>query len=103
VFTVAEKILRQGYIIGLHSPEPFDIINNLETDAADTARSNTKGLPKDIMGKKLNKEMAVSFGRRLIGLKWKDKGDVFMLSSIHDEETRTVHGKKGGEKQKPKM
>jgi hypothetical protein len=48
-------------------------------------------------------QVAVSFRRKLMTLKWKDKRDVCMLSSIHDEEMWTVHDKKGGKKQKPKV
>jgi hypothetical protein len=60
-------------------------------------RSNRKGLLRD-MKKKLKKgEVAVSFRRKLMALKWKDKRDVHMLSSIHNEEMQTVRDKKGGE------
>jgi hypothetical protein len=39
------------------------------------------------MGMKLKKGgVAVSFRRKLMALKWKDKRDVCMLSSIHNEE-----------------
>jgi hypothetical protein len=108
VFTLAEKLLRQGYIIGLDnyysSPELFDTLNKLETDAVGTVRCNRKGLLRDIMGKKLKKEeVAVSFRRMLMALIWKDKRDVCMLSSTHDEEMQTVRDKKGGEKQKLKV
>jgi hypothetical protein len=77
------------------------VLNKLETDAVGTVRSNRKGLPRDIMGKKLKKgEVAVSFRRKLMAPKWKDKRHVCMLSSIHSEEMQTVCDKKGGEKQK---
>lgn len=36
-----------------------------------------------------------------MALKWKDKRDVCMLSSIHDAEMRTVVNKKGETKEKP--
>jgi hypothetical protein len=38
-----------------------------------------------------------------MALKWKDKRDVCMLSSTHNEEMQTVSDKKGGEKRKPKV
>jgi hypothetical protein len=65
VFILAEKLLRQGYIIGLDnhysSPELFYMLNELETGAVRTARSNRKGLLRDIMGRKLKKgEVAAS-------------------------------------------
>jgi hypothetical protein len=54
------------------------------------------------MGKKLKKgEVEVSIRRRLKVLKWKDKRDICMLSSIH-EEMQSVHDNKGSVKQMPK-
>jgi hypothetical protein len=38
-----------------------------------------------------------------MALKWKDKRDVCMPSSIHDEEMWNVCDKNGGEKEKPKV
>jgi hypothetical protein len=38
-----------------------------------------------------------------MALKWKDKRDVCMLSSIHNEEMQTVRDRNGGEKQNPKV
>jgi hypothetical protein len=56
------------------------------------------------MGENLKKgQVAVSFRRKLMTLKWKDMRDVCMLSSIHNEEMQTVRDKKGEEKQKPKV
>lgn len=86
------------------SPELFDVLNNPGTDATVTVRSNRKGLLRDIMEKKLKEgEATVSFRRKLLTLKWKDKKDVFMLSTANDEEMRRVHDVKGGEKQKLKV
>jgi hypothetical protein len=49
------------------------------------------------MAKELKKgEAAVSFRRNLMALKWKDKRDVFIMNSIHDEKMPTVHDKKSG-------
>jgi hypothetical protein len=50
VFTLAEKLLRQDYIIGLDnycsSPELFDMRNEYETDVVGTVRTNRKELPR---------------------------------------------------------
>jgi hypothetical protein len=99
VFTLVEKLLRQIYIIALgnyySSVELFDMLNELETDAVGTVRSNRKGLPGAIMGKKLKKgEVTVSFRRKLIALKWKSNREVCMLSNICSEEMQTVRDKK---------
>jgi hypothetical protein len=97
-----------GYISGLDnyysSTELFDLLNQLHTDVVGTARSNRKGLPKDVMNCKLKKgEVAVSYRNKLMALKRKDKRDVCILSSIHGDEMKTVCDKKGGSKQKPKV
>jgi hypothetical protein len=107
VFTLAVKLLRHGYIIELanyySSPKLFVMLNVLETDAVTTVRSNRKGL-QDVMGKKLKKgDVSVSFRRKPMALKWKDKRHVCMLSSIHNEEMQIVRDKKGGGKQQPKV
>jgi hypothetical protein len=78
VFTLAEQLLCQGYVIGLDSyhssPELFDLLNQLHTDAVITVRSNRKRLPKDVMNCKLKKgEVAVSYRNKLVALKWKDE------------------------------
>jgi hypothetical protein len=70
VFTLAEKLLREDYMIGLDNyysnPKLFDLLNDLKTDAIETVRSNRRGLSGDIMGKKLKKaEVAVLFRRKL--------------------------------------
>jgi aryl-phospho-beta-D-glucosidase BglC (GH1 family) len=47
--------------------------------------------------------VAVSYRNKLMTLKWKDKRDVYMLISIHDDEIGTIHDKKCGLKQKPEV
>jgi hypothetical protein len=46
------------------------------------------------MNCKLKKGVAVSHRNKLMALKWKDKRDVCMLSSIHDDNMETVCDKK---------
>jgi hypothetical protein len=95
VFTTAEQLLDQGYIISLDNyysiPELFNLLNQLHTDADRIVRSNSKVLPKDVMNCNLKKgEVAVSCRNKLMALNWKDKKDVSMLSSIHDNDMKTV-------------
>jgi hypothetical protein len=47
--------------------------------------------------------VAASYRNKLMALKWKDKRDVYMIISIHDDEMGTIHDKKCGLKQKPKV
>jgi hypothetical protein len=60
VFTLAEKLLRQIYIIGLDnyygSPELFDMLNKLETDAVGTVMSSRKGTEERRGGSLLQKK-----------------------------------------------
>jgi hypothetical protein len=56
------------------------------------------------MGKKLKKgEVEISIRRQLTVLKWKDKRDICMLSSIHNEEMQSVHDNKGSVKEMLKL
>ena len=106
VCTLAESLLGQGYVIAMDnyycSPELFNLLNELDTDAIGTVRSNRKGLPKVVMSKNLKKgEVAVAYQKKLMVLKWKDKRDVCMISSIHDGEMKKVNVKGGGTKEEP--
>jgi hypothetical protein len=60
VFTLADQLLNQGYIIRLDnhysSPDLFNLLNQLHTIAVRTVRSNRKGLPEDVINCKLMKE-----------------------------------------------
>ena len=106
VCTLAERLLKQGYLITMDnyysSPELFDFLNEMETDAVGTVRSNRKGLPKEVVEKKMKKgEVAASYRKKLMALKWRDKRDICMLSSVHDAEMQTVPVRGGGTKDKP--
>jgi hypothetical protein len=76
-------------------------LNQLHTSAVGNIRSSRKGLPEDVINCKLKKGgVAVSYRNKLMALKWKDKRDVCMLISTHDNEMGTVCDKKCGSKQK---
>jgi hypothetical protein len=108
VFTLADQLLNQGYIISLDnyysSPELFNLLNQFRTDAVGNTRFSRKGLPEDVINCKLKKGgVEVSYRNKLMVLKWKDKRDVCMLISLHDDEMGTIHDKKCRLKQKPKV
>lgn len=50
-----DRFPKLGYAIGLDNcygiPELYDLLNDLDTDAAETVRSNRKQLHEDVMGK----------------------------------------------------
>jgi hypothetical protein len=79
------------------------LLNQHHTNAVQNIRCNRKRLPEDVINCKLKEGVAVSYRNKLMALKWKDKRDVCMLISIHDDEMGTIHDKKCGSKQKPKV
>ena len=55
-------------------------------EACGTLRSNRKGIPEDVKTAKLRKgESHFSKDDSLLFMKWKDKRDVLILSTIHDD------------------
>lgn len=71
------------------SPELFEELYAKDTYACGTVRKNRKGLPQAVTGAKLKKNSGEAVFRRnttnqLLCLKWCDKRNVLMLSSIHD-------------------
>ena len=71
-----------------------------------TVRTNRKGFPKDLVGEKLDKNVSVFLHcDGITAVHWKDKRDVFCLSSLHGNEIETVKNKNDDEeeKSKPKM
>jgi hypothetical protein len=99
VLNLANQLLNQGYIISLDnyysSPDLFNLLDQLNTDAVGNIRSNRMGLPEAVINCKLEKgAAAVSYINKIMVLKWKDKRYVCMLSSIHDDEIETMRDKK---------
>lgn len=53
-----------------------------KTNVIGTVRSNRKNMPKDLCSVKLKKgEYVIRSCNRILTLKWKDKRDVYMLST----------------------
>jgi hypothetical protein len=59
VFTLADQLLNQGYIISLDnyysSRKLYNFLNQLHTDAVGNIKSNRKGLPEDLINCKMKK------------------------------------------------
>lgn len=78
------------------SPELYqDLYDNYGTAACGTVRYNRRGLPKDIMCKKplgITERGDMDFKQKgcLTAAVWRDKKNVYMLSSIHDNGTSEV-------------
>ncbi|XP_012634083.1 zinc finger MYM-type protein 2 isoform X3 [Microcebus murinus] len=62
-----------------------------------TLRSNRKLNPPDVVKAKLNKNEVIAreSDTGVVVLKWKDKRDVLMLSTMHGEDTKVVETRKG--------
>ena len=78
------------------SPELFEILVANKTDTVGTVRCNRKNFSAIVNKTKLKKgETIAQYKGKSIHLKWKDKKDVNMLSTIHNEERQkiTVAGK----------
>ncbi|XP_064643589.1 piggyBac transposable element-derived protein 4-like [Lineus longissimus] len=95
ILTLGRQFFNKGYYINMEnffsSPGLYDELCARSTDAVGTIRPNHKGLPKDFLKQKLRKgEIKAAYSEKLMLLKWRDKKDVHMLSTIHDARTRQV-------------
>jgi len=67
------------------SPALFDILHKNSTNACGTVKKRRKGMPK--MNEKLQKKEAYFCSSvNMLAIKWHDKKDVFMISTMHTEE-----------------
>ena len=89
VLKLIQPLLNNGYVIGLSnfytSPELFKILVSNKTDAIGTVNCNKKMLCPLVKEKKLEKGQTVArYDGKIMYLKWKDKMDVHILSTIYD-------------------
>ncbi|XP_068122476.1 piggyBac transposable element-derived protein 4-like [Hyperolius riggenbachi] len=74
-----------------HSVPLFKYLFSAQTPACGTVRANRKGLPPQVLTKKLTSgETYSNRNNELLALKFKDKRDVFILTTIHSEATTPV-------------
>ncbi|GFW33505.1 piggyBac transposable element-derived protein 4 [Trichonephila clavipes] len=107
VLTLMKPLLNKGYCVTLnnyyYSPILTDTLVKYKTDSYGTINLNRKEVPSYVKSKKLKKGETVAFrrGKALI-LKWKDKKDVSLISTIHNSEMIAVRSSRE-EKLKPKI
>ncbi|GFQ67635.1 piggyBac transposable element-derived protein 4 [Trichonephila clavata] len=95
VLTLMKPLLNKGYCVTLDnyysSPILTDTLVKYKTDSYGTINLNRKEVPSYVKSKKLKKGETVAFrrGKALI-LKWKDKKDVSLISTIHNSEMIAV-------------
>lgn len=104
VLELADPLLDKGHCLFLDNYySSVDLVDKLvrrRTDCIGTMRINRKGLPQE-MKTKLNKgETIAMYRRKIMVQKWRDKKDVLMISTLHDNTMRTVT-KRNTEIQKP--
>lgn len=88
VLTLANPLLDKGYCLIMDnfymSPELCEILLERKTDSYGTLKKNRKGLPTDFATKKLKLGETVVFHKnKLMVVRWKDKKDIHMISTIH--------------------
>lgn len=104
VLSLADSLLGKGYRLFLDnyytSVNLTDKLVKGRTDCIGTMRINRKGVPTDLKKKLKKGETIARYWKKIMIQKWKDKKDVLMISTIHDETMETVITKTG-ELQKP--
>ena len=85
-----QRLQHKGYIVYTEnfysSPALFKALTDRGFGACGTARKDRRGIPRSISDANIRKGQVLStreFG--VLSLKWKDKRDVLMLSTIHDD------------------
>ena len=78
------------------SPELFFTLESLDTYACGTVRLNRKGLPMSLKRTRLRQGQG-TFRRNgsLLALKYRDKRDVSVLTTIHDAKCQVFEGRRG--------
>lgn len=108
------RLKNRGYQVYMDnfysSPSLFRDLREQGFEACGTLRANRVGIPEDIRSAKLKKgESLFSQDDTILFMKWRDKRDVLMLSTFHDDtfiekRRRTRHAEEGVEViQKPKV
>lgn len=83
------------------SPQLSDILLTKQTDTYGTAKANRKEMPPLMHTKKVPKGKIIGYQRgKLLALRWRDKKDIIMLSTVHNTETIAVK-KRNEERIKP--
>ena len=100
VLSLMEPLLNQGYCVTTDnfytSPELYEFLIQNKTDAYGTVRPNRRNMPSAFPSKKLGKgEVAAWQKGKMLALKWRDKKDVSLMSTVHNTSTVMVHTKGG--------
>ncbi|XP_068225608.1 piggyBac transposable element-derived protein 4-like [Palaemon carinicauda] len=107
VMSLMDPLLGKGYCLYTDnfytSPTLADMLVDNETETVGTLRLTRKDVPAFIKNAKLKKgETVAAFRNKSMVLKWKDKKDVYVLSTLYDDSMKIVKSRRGHEKSKPK-
>ena len=108
VFSLIDALLEKGYCVTLDnfytSPELLEILIKHKTDTYGTVRSNRKNLPTNFAREKLKRGDVRAWQKgKMVALRWKDKKDVCVMSTVHNSSTSVVKTKGGKEVTKPNI
>nr|CAI5851431.1 unnamed protein product [Callosobruchus analis] len=98
VLELSNNLLDKGYCLFLDnyytSVDLAEKLSQRRTDCVGTMRINRKGVPKDLKEKKLARGETFALFRKKL-LKYKDKKEIIMISSLHDNQfvEKTKRGK----------
>ena len=109
-----DRLRHKGYIVYMDnfysSPALFKELVSIGFAACGTARKNRRGIPPTVTSANLQKgEVCSTREEGILSLKWKDKHDVLMLSTFHDntmvDKSRRSRAAPGGVEtvQKPRV
>ncbi|KAM9311500.1 piggyBac transposable element-derived protein 4-like [Gastrophryne carolinensis] len=99
VWELITPLLGKGYHLYMDnyytSVPLFRALYSLDTPACGTVNRNQKGLPRALLDKKLKRGRSYALrSKELLAVKFMDKKNVFMLTTIHDESV-TDSGQRG--------
>lgn len=111
VLSLADSLLDMGYCITTNnyytSPQLADFLISKKTDLYGTQQcSNRKDLPREFVTKKILKGESLALQRnKVMVMKWHDKKEICLLSTIHNPEQMLIANKdkEGNPIMKPKL
>lgn len=106
VMSLMKPLLNKGHCVTTDnfytSPTLADLLLANRTDTYGTMKPNRKDLPSGLK-KKLKKNEVIAYQRgKALAIKWRDKRDVCLLSTVHNPEMVSVE-RRGEKVMKPKL
>ncbi|XP_068104032.1 piggyBac transposable element-derived protein 4-like [Hyperolius riggenbachi] len=108
VLSLLEPLLDKGYCLTTDnfytSPELSEILIKHKTDTYGTVRANRREMPSAFAKQKLKTgDIAAWQKGKMLALRWRDKKDVCLLSTVHDTSTVPTRTRGGKDMVKPQV